>query len=332
LAFNPAHVQGNSKNKKIYAYDIFEEPGQIGKRVRRKGSKAVKVDGVLAHGDLFTILRLDDQLRVNFESMFGRYEANYLKVASDFLAGVYHIKESAWDKEDGISAVHLIGLIKELFKFKTMSWLRNPYRIKEIVNIFAPWSEMCIDSSDYFKLYREICTKRDSEIAYTCSLYGVTHREYKSWLRILLLFFYPVAEAGYSHLDDYVEQFFSAEDLCTNVHIYFYDSHSPVVPDCAVVTYSDKDDTSLIFNVSNNCFVLVNHRNLNGPKMNDLRLNGVDSGSLTSAISKKKCVKVFFNNMKALTYYNINCLRSSRKNLYSASKDIYGLDIAQNAP
>jgi len=317
-----------SKKSAIYYFEILDKSTRP-PTIKSEGKK--RVESTFAERDLFTIQKLSGKDRVNLERLFHRYESEYADHNRNLLRLVRCARRG---KDNNVISINWAGITNELqfiYKNKIMGWIRNPYKIKEILRIFGPASNMVIASPDALDLYQSITNIEELEIAYVCSKFDITFEEYKTWIKIIILFLYFEKENENTILDGYAEQFFSANELRTFGQIHYFDGAAPLLPDVGVAI--DRHDGKHIFyiNMSKNCFMVIQHVELEGKYSQDLltamNIDTKDFAALLPNLRKNKSIKLYSNNLEMLAGYNQICVKSSRLAVLCASSIVHGINV-----
>ncbi|CAD5202125.1 hypothetical protein, partial [Pseudomonas sp. FEN] len=260
-----------SKGAGIYCFDILDkEDPTVGPR--RKKS----IDKNLAFQDLFTFARIGDKERLNFESMFRKYEDGYPAQISSLLDWVSEARKTARKESGSIDLETIEGLefssllrhVKYIYTYKTMNWLRNPHKIREVTKHFASYVDHCIYSPEALRLYVALASKDGAEEKHICKIYGVSPKEYREWIRLLLLFLYS-DEQMKPCVEGFVEEFFLAKEFTNMVLIHIFDDRCALLTDTGVVKSSHSDGMIAYMNVTKGCVISLQHTLVEGKYLDE---------------------------------------------------------------
>ncbi|MDC7815664.1 hypothetical protein [Pseudomonas sp. BLCC-B112] len=323
-----------SKGAGIYCFDILDKKEPTVRPGRKKS-----IEKNLSFQDLFTIARVGDKERVNFEAMFKRYEDGYPAQVSSLLDWVALARGSEkaasgsinLEEVKGQQFFDLLGYVKYIYTYKVMNWLRNPYKIREVIRNFAPYVDHCIDSPEALRLYLALASKSCEEEKYICKVYGVLPGEYRQWIRLLLLFLYS-DDRNKSSLDGYIEEFFSAKEFVNMVHIHVFDSRCALLTDTGVVKDSSSDGLVAYMNVSSSCVLSIQHAFVEGRfldlTMKQLNIPESDRDKCMAALGGKIHGVLRVNDIDILAGYNKICVKAAARQVFSASAEIDGVKIS----
>lgn len=331
---NSCSPDRTSKKAEIYCFDII---GKNPPKISRGEKSAIKKN--LSFQDLFTLARVGDVERVNFERLFNKYERNYPAHVKSVLDWVGLARSSVEDSNEGVDLQTVDGCdfmqfmahVKFIYTYKLMNWLRNPYKIKEVLRTFDIYLDHCIDDPGAVALYFALTEKNSAEEKYICDAYGVSSTEYAEWIRLLLLFLY--AKSGESSsLDGFVEEFFLAKEFTTAVLVHVFDEHCALLTDTGVVKDSLSDGLATYMNISKNCIILLQHAFVEGAYLDEIvRQHNLPESARKELVKKmggSLFGKLYFNNNAMLAGYNKICVRAAASQVFSASSSVYGVESA----
>lgn len=329
---NSCSPDPSSRNAEVFSFKVADKsvpsiyPGE-----------RVAIHRNMSFQHLFTLARLSNQMVVNLESLFHRYEdgltshANSiiktLKIAADSVGG---LPSFFLDSAPEVNIAALIDSLKFIYTYKMMNWLRNPYVIKDMLRIFEPFLDHSVDSVAALRLYMALEQKDEGEMKYICQIFKISPDQYKRWIRLLLMLLYS-KENERPLLEGFVEEFFRAEDYGNGVFIYCFEDNSILLPDTGIVTLEDAKGMSVLMNLSKNHLVAVNHTKLNDQLINLFceRANFSNSSraSVREHLASQLVVKVTHNSLEMLAAYNRYCVQFARNEVFSSSKVVHGVDM-----
>ncbi|MFJ2285279.1 hypothetical protein ACIOUF_02735 [Pseudomonas iridis] len=334
---NSCSPDRNSKNAEIYCFDIIgKNPPTIS-----LGEK-IAIKRNLSFQDLFTLARVGDAERLNFERLFHKYERNYPAHVKSVLDWIGLARSSVKDSNDGVDLqsvdgcdfMQLMTHVKCIYSYKLMNWLRNPYKIKEVLKSFDIYLNHCIDDPGAFALYLALTEKNSAEQKYICDTYGVSSKEYAEWIRLLLLFLYAKSDEA-SSLDGFVEEFFIAKEFTNVVLVHVFDEDCALLTDTGVVKDSSSNGLATYMNVSKNCIISLQHTFVEGAYLDEIvRQNNLPESArkeLIKTLGGSLFGRLYFNSNAMLAGYNKICVKAAASKVFSASSSVYGIELTERS-
>jgi len=332
---NSCSPNPQSNKAEIYKYNIKSiSPPSIS----RNGKAAIWRN--LSFHDLFTISRTKDKKRVNIEILFGSYEAEFSTRAARLLSWIDKARctpESLSEKIDlhsveGLNFSAAISDIKFIYKYKILVGMRNPFQIKDTLTEFSSALDHSRDSAAALGLHMALEKKNESEEAVILKEYGISRDEYRAWIRLLILFFYSETD-GNTILDEFVDEFFKAKELFTNIVIGYFDENCALLPDTGVVKDAFSDGTATYMNISKHCVIAVKHTKINGQLFNKLfechRLSECSRNELINSLASEIKGSLILNDNELLSGYNQICVKAAANQVFSASSNVVGVNVAE---
>lgn len=329
---NSCSADAQSPKAEIYSFDIIDrDQGKI--RLNKKN----KIQNNLAFSDLFTLARISETERLNFEHLFGRYEANYPSQVSTLRAWIATARDKVEYTSNGIDLKNIEGCdfsifleaIKNIYTYKLLNWLRNPYKISEVIKTFDKFTDLTINKKNAISLYTALTKKNQAEEKYICDTFSISTKEYKKWIRLLLLFLYSEKDEP-SSLQGMVEEFFKADECSHLIFVLLSDQSCALLSDTGVIKDSPEFGDATYMNISKNCVILLQHT------FNEIVLKNLISKNkyLSSysietrdEIAHSINAKLFVNDEELLAGYNKICVKAAALQVYSASIDIIGIKV-----
>lgn len=213
-----------------------------------------------------------------------------------------------------------------------MAWLRNPYRIRELLQIFKPFVDRDYMSEGAAELYAQLVEKNEPEVKRICDVYSINSDEYKRWIKLVIMFIYFEENGKITLLDDYVDEWIFGPNISTHVVVFYFDSHSPLLPDTAVVRDNVGDGRYIFYiNVSKNLVVALQHIEVDGDYAKFLVRNIRSFGFCVDGIERQVGggvqVGLYLNELDILSGYNNICVKAANSKVFSASRDVLGIAI-----
>lgn len=341
-----AELRQNSLNftKKAAESKIFRY--QISDKNKLKLSKPSKpeIRNTSCKSDLFTLDFLDSGSRLNLEKYFKYFEDKYTAEADKFLGDLKVKVDEAVGRTDRIDGSEFENSIKFLRKIKFMNYIRNPFMIRKSLKEFSFCRDFIVHGvGEEFNLILRAITenneKNKRQRDYLCRLYDVTPTEYLSWIKLLILFLYFDEKNKVSLIDGMIEEYFIAKELHTTVLISYYSDESllrPLVPDTGCIMHYNM---GCLFNVSKNCFVALEHKQIDSDEMREvavetlrqmeLPLNEGNLQLVKKCVAGNKTFKIIVNDKELLEAFNRECIKESVEFVFSSSNYVPGAEILE---
>lgn len=332
---NSCSANPSSKKSEIYCFNIVDK---VDPKIFLSGKN--KITNNLSFRDLFTLARIGESERLNFERLFQKYEDNYPSQVAEMLGWLTRVRGKAGETAICISLGDIedfnfptfVDTVKHIYTYKLLNWVRNPHKIKEILRIFKTYTDCCIDNPSALALYSALTKKNSEEEKYICDTFNVSAKEYKEWIRLLLLFLYVDGDES-SVLEGIVQQSFQAKEYCTNILIFVFDKRCALLPDTGIVRESLSEGDALYMNVSKSCVVVLQHTRIDKKSLNNLfkknNIQEMDFVSLQNWLACTVTAKLFVNDESLLAGYNQICVKAAASQVFSASSDVCGVEIVE---
>lgn len=144
--------------------------------------------------DLFSFDVLDDSsLRLNFESLFHRYEG-YIETHTKSLL----TKLNAGDND-------VKAEIIDLFAAKFLNFVRNPFCIQKVLNTFPSIASYSPTDRTLLASYQRIVTGKKPQQEYLCRSLGISEVQYIEWLRLLFMLLVPMSTGHLNFFDGMIK-------------------------------------------------------------------------------------------------------------------------------
>jgi len=130
----------------------------------------------LSLSDLFSFdVSGDSRLRLNFESLFQKYEANIEAHTKGLLAKL--------NARSGDIKAEIV----DLFVAKLLNFVRNPFSITKVLNTFPGLAAYEPVDTALLSDYRRIVSGKKPHQAHLCARLGISDQQYLEWLRVLFI-------------------------------------------------------------------------------------------------------------------------------------------------
>ncbi|MDN3679662.1 hypothetical protein QWZ04_04900 [Vibrio tapetis subsp. quintayensis] len=206
-AMNPS---AGKKKQKIYGFEV-DGDDKLGL------PKLLKIESTLSALDLYSFSILEDKARLNFESEFGRYESEIESWVTSLISKV----------ENGSSDI--AEEVQRIFVLKFLNTLRNPFTIKETLQIFSQFSNYYPTDVELKEIYSKIDTEVKPHMGAVCERYEIAESEYLTWLKILYLLLYVRDNEGVNLLESVVKSFYENPIHHIQVFVCTYSRGQPVL-------------------------------------------------------------------------------------------------------
>jgi hypothetical protein len=294
-------------NLRIYSFRVVDREAYS---VELEDPKGRPIRSNLSLFDLFSF-DVDDasKIRMNFEALFERYEANIeihtLSLLAKLRSGCQDVKAE----------------IVDLFAGKLLNFVRNPFCITKVMNTFPQVRRL--DPTDPFlrNCYNRILSGKKPQQSYLCSQLGITAADYVDWLRTLfMLLVHPSAEHP-NLFEGVIKSLFENPDRHVSAMVCTYDTKVCLLSDrgfCQPIP--DGLHFAMSFNLTSQAFVHYSFADIEAM----LRQVIPDRGALEdvkSQFDKRVFVSEHRNNMQALAAYNRRAIEQCYQRVYCASPD-----------
>ena len=311
LRFNSFSAENTSnKNKKIFQFKLVDRKKNKITLTNKKGSK---INTILSDYDLFTFSIVGKKDRENIEVLFKKYEEK-INFHTSVLLNEKSTSENV--KKSSIEIIHA----------KLLNSFRNPFNILNTIDVFYYLYniENNVISTKKVKEYIDNSEKKHSKRM--SSKYGVTIEEYNIWLTILISILETNNE-GENILDIVIRKLLKDSSRLNLIFLYKYKKDSVLLSDTSYVTPDagsfNENSIKYDFNISSNLFIrfasLVIPEEIKNNFKNELKYKTFSSENI-------KIIKEF-DNMSMLSNYNKSVICQCNLTVFSATKDIYGVNI-----
>ena len=177
---NALNPQAADRNLRIYSFQLVN---------RERYSLALEspngrpIGSNLSLFDLFSFdVPGDSRLRLNFEALFQKYEANIEAHTKGLLAKL--------NARGGDIKVEII----DLFAAKLLNFVRYPFSIVKVLNTFPGLAAYEPVDPALLADYRRIISGKKPHQAHLCDRLGISNRQYLEWLRVLFMLLMQTGE------------------------------------------------------------------------------------------------------------------------------------------
>ena len=149
----------------------FEVIDKSSFQLKNTGRKGRAISNNLCFQDLYCFDFLSREEQLNFEDAFGFYECQYKILIEKVIASDPIDTEACFD----------------LFIYKWMNIIRNPFCIKQTLEWFSNAIKLVPSNAELFEVFQRIESGNRPQEAQVCRQFNVTPAEYKNWLKVLFL-------------------------------------------------------------------------------------------------------------------------------------------------
>lgn len=176
---NALNPQAADRNLRIYSFRLVDRESYSLILERPNGRP---IGSNLSLFDLFSFDVLGDSQRLNFESLFQKYETNIETHTKNLLAKL--------NVRNGDIKAEVI----DLFAAKMLNFLRNPFSIIKVLNSFPNLASYEPVDPALLADYRRVVSGKKPHQVHLCARLGITDRQYLEWLRLLFILLMQMRE------------------------------------------------------------------------------------------------------------------------------------------
>jgi len=309
-ALNPA---ATAANQRIFSFSLADREGHTVSLDAPMG-RAISTNLVLHDLFSFDVIKRSGA-RLNFEALFGQYEsgmtANTLELLRKLQCGIPDIKAE----------------VLNIFSAKFMSFLRNPYSIKKVLNTIGTIGTFHPTDPILLEQYNAILAGKKPQQKHLCSQLGITPAEYQAWLSALFMTLIRPSSEDLNLLERIVKNLYEDPSNDVSVVVYQYtDEHLDkrcLLSDRGYsIPLPGADHLAFSFNLCSNAFITYVFADIK-----KLAPRGTRPQLLDLYKRRHKNVRVIHvnNNLKELSIYNRRVVYQCFRGVYSSSQTIYGL-------
>lgn len=313
---NSINPDAKRKERRIYKLKVKDRSNSIVKNTDEKG---IEIENNLSYDDLYTFNFLEDSVRENFEDFFQKYENNIES----------HIKNMEEKCNDGYQDITLE--VVNIFLYKLMNIIRNPYFIKETIVIFEGLLETDISADTDIIRVMNFTSKSKDEIY---KGYQITAGDYKKWLMIIYLAI-TKKDGEELLLESIVRNIFNDKDYHKDILIFFYDDNFCLLSDRGFNLVSIGDGNFVLeFNLRRDIFISFPF--FSSYYMSNLMKQelGISDEYIQEVLSVKRRLNKSIearknpNKIEALSEYNKRAVNFCYEHVFGASIEYEGVTVS----
>lgn len=308
---NAINPQAENENQKIYSFSIRDRELHT---VSIDSKKGVKISQNLSLHDLFSFDVLGKNAsRYNFEKLFHDYEAR-IRVDTESL-----LSKIVTPKTD------IKSEIINIFRFKILNFVRNPYSIEKILNTFSSLKELFPTDPVHYKNFNRVLNGNKPQKKYVCKQLGITENEYQEWLATVFLLLNSMKEGHLNFLDQFIKMAYENSNSLIKVCVYIYDDETCLLSDRGFSFYELENNTRVWdFNLCSHGFIRYTFINIEESVPRDTPKEILDMLKLTS---DKVGFMTESNDLIALEIYNQRTIELCHKKVFNSSINCYGITV-----
>lgn len=290
-------------SKSINRFKVEDKRRLLLKKTSKKG---VKIANNLSFEDLYCFDFLSRTEQFNFESAFGNYEEKYKEIVDCIIS----------QKGD------LEKLYIDLFTYKFMSIIRNPFCIKPIVNMFKGGINLHPVDKNLLAIYHKIEIGNKPQKKRVCEFFNITDSEYTNWLKIIFLVLSVKLDEG-NLLEAFSRGMFYAPKSLLNIVLFnITDEKTTLFSDVGFTSLASDSHLIYEFPLTNKHYVFFGFTDLNSFSKILEKEKGVKlSGLLSLLQSKPKNIQIstVSDDFERLKSFNVRMIEQSRHYVFSQS-------------
>ena len=251
---NAANPDARPNRQRIYSFKLLDRE-QLTLQLEHPKGRLISEN--LAIRDLFSFdVAADENLRMNFEALFGEYEAKIKATTQRILARLETDGAALENRQIYIKDPDFYGDLMGLFTMKILNFARNPYSIQKVLNTFGTLANYTPTSPQKLAYFDRILNGRRPHQQWLCGELGINDQDYVNWLKMLFMLFVEYDLDGNTFLYGMVKGMFEAKQHAAGVMICTYTDPVCLVSDRALSTNIQKDGIDgFDFNITSRAFV-----------------------------------------------------------------------------
>ena len=313
---NALNPQADPSNLRIYSFTVVDRENYT---LALESPNGRPIGSNLSLFDLFSFdVPGNSRLRLNFESLFHKYEG-YIEAHTKSLLAKLNTRSGDIKAE-----------IIDLFAAKLLNFVRNPFCIAKVLNSFPGVASYDPTDAALLADYRRIVTGRKPHQAHLCTQLGISDAQYIEWLRLLFMLLVPMAKGRPNFFEEMIKSLLENRKMHVAAFVCEYDSAGCLLSDRGFSQpIEDGPHMAFSFNLCATAFV---HYFFSDPAT---LLQGKASPEfLANALAIRESlpqaqitVTHVRNNLDMLARYNRRVVEQCYNHVYCSAKD--GLVLAE---
>ena len=207
---NAMNPQAAARALRIYSFEVVNRENYT---LVLESQNGRLIGSNLSLFDLFSFdVPGGSRLRLNFESLFHKYEAHIVAHTKSLLA-----KLNAHSDDIKIEII-------DLFAAKLLNFVRNPFSIVKVLNSFPGVASYDPTDAALLADYRRIVSGRKPHQAHLCAHLGISDAQYVEWLRLLFMLLVPMAKGRPNFFEEVIKGLLENRKMHVAAFVCEYDS------------------------------------------------------------------------------------------------------------
>jgi hypothetical protein len=207
---NAMNPQADARKLRIYTFEVVDRENYT---LALESQNGRLIGSNLSLFDLFSFdVPGGSRLRLNFESLFHKYEAHIEAHTKSLLAKL--------NARNGDIKAEII----DLFAAKLLNFVRNPFSVVKVLNSFPGIATYDPVDPTLLADYRRIVSGRKPHQAYLCAQLGISDAQYVEWLRLLFMLLMPMAEGRPNFFEETIKNLLENRKMHVAAFVCEYDS------------------------------------------------------------------------------------------------------------
>ncbi len=239
---NALNPNADKRNFRIYSFEVVDRENYVLSLESRNGRP---IGSNLSLFDLFSFeVPGNSRLRLNFESLFRKYETSIEGHTKNVLA-----KLNGGDPD-------IKAEIIDLFAAKLLNFVRNPFSIVKVLNSFPGLASYDPEDPVLLAEYRRVVSGRKPQQARLCAELGISDTQYVEWLRLLFMLLVPLSKDRPNLFEEMIKILLENRKTHVAAFVWEYDSHRCLLSDRGFSQpIEDGPHLAFSFNLCANAFI-----------------------------------------------------------------------------
>jgi hypothetical protein len=307
---NAMNPQADPRNQRIYSFEVVDRENYT---LALESPNGRPIGSNLSLFDLFSFdIPGDSRLRLNFESLFHKYEG-YIEAHTRSL--LVKLNTGGGD---------IKAEIIDLFAAKLLNFVRNPFSIVKVLNSFPGLASYDPTDPALLADYRRIVSGKKPHQAHLCTQLGISDAQYVEWLRLLFMLLAPMAKGRPNFFEEMIKGLLENRKMHVAAFVCEYDGARCLLSDRGFSQpIEDGPHMAFSFNLCATAFVDFIFADpatlLQGKASPEFIAQAIASWERLP----EKQIKVTFlrNNMDMLARYNRRVVEQCHERVYCSAKD-----------
>ena len=207
---NALNPQADPRNMRIYSFTVVDREKYT---LALESPNGTLISKSLSLDDIFSFdVPGGSKLRLNFESLFHKYEGQIEAHTKNLLAKL--------NARGGDIKAEII----DLFAAKLLNFVRNPFSIVKVLDSFPGLASYDPTDPALLADYRRIVSGRKPHQARLCAGLGISDAQYMEWLRLLFMLLVPMADGRPNFFEEVIKGLLENRKMHIAAFVCQYDS------------------------------------------------------------------------------------------------------------